>query len=182
MQVTIITIIIIITIIVLIVIIIITNTIIKVLLIVFINIFSPLTSRFGLACSGPMITPILSGIHPDQISPLTIGHPESRTIVSEQRTASACSGTPASGMTSHAITSLSKRFVKKFLSANEEEKKKNYIFKFPLNAQAYNIRTKQSRTCVNFTNVLRVPFLYESFSQSFFCAYLLGLNFLGARI
>jgi hypothetical protein len=33
------------------------------------------------------------------------------------------------------------------------------------------------RQGINFTNILRAAFSYESFAQSFFCSYILGLNF-----
>jgi hypothetical protein len=35
---------------------------------------------------------------------------------------------------------------------------------------------------VNFTNILRAAFLYESFSSSIVCTEILGLSFFGARI
>jgi hypothetical protein len=35
---------------------------------------------------------------------------------------------------------------------------------------------------VNFTNILRVAYLYKSFCHSFFCSNILGLNFFGATI
>jgi hypothetical protein len=35
---------------------------------------------------------------------------------------------------------------------------------------------------VKFANIFLVAFLYQSFACSFFCTYILGLYFLGARI